>query len=273
MARLIAEHSQLGQKILALLCGSGTSVAEAVYADRHAIGVDNDQRWATVAAANLARARDHGATGTGHLMRADACYPPGEPRRLWHNVDLLIATPPTRLRLAPSGHPSHGTADLVRLPHSDLILRLDSCAPLLRPGGAVAVVTRLIQRRGQARRPYFRRHSRRRMGWPGADGTRRRAAGAEPRRPCGHACPVTYPPATSRGAAGRARRRAGVPGAAPMVAMAGRKAGVIGTVAVACLPQAGPVRCGIVTGRTSPWTTRRWSGQTSLPNRPAGPVS
>ena len=96
-ARVIAEYSEPGQKILGLFCGSGTSVVEAVYAGRDAIGVDGDRRWAAVARANLAYARDQGATAAGRVMRADARSLPEVPRRMRRSVDLLIATPPGRL--------------------------------------------------------------------------------------------------------------------------------------------------------------------------------
>src|SRR5947207_2409243 len=55
-ARIINGHSQPGQKILGMFCGSGTSLVEAVYAGRDATGIDDDRRWAAVARANLAYA-------------------------------------------------------------------------------------------------------------------------------------------------------------------------------------------------------------------------
>jgi 16S rRNA G966 N2-methylase RsmD len=148
-ARVITQYSQPGQKVLGLFCGSGTSVVEAVYAGRDAIGLDNDRRWANVAQANLTYARDHGASGTGFVLRADARFLPDVPRRLCRSVDLLLATPPTRLTpVQPTKRP-RSNEELVRLLHSDLTATLDNCAPLLRPGAIIVITTRMIHRGGQ----------------------------------------------------------------------------------------------------------------------------
>ena len=96
-ARTIDRFSQPGQKVLGLFCGCGTSLVEAVYAGRDALGIDNDRRWAAAARANLAYAHGNGATGAWKVMRADARFLPDVPRRKRGSVDLLIATPPARL--------------------------------------------------------------------------------------------------------------------------------------------------------------------------------
>src|SRR5262245_46494484 len=57
-ARIIDRFSQPGQRVLGLFCGAGTSLVEAVYAGRDALGIDNDRRWAAAARANLAYAQD-----------------------------------------------------------------------------------------------------------------------------------------------------------------------------------------------------------------------
>jgi modification methylase len=144
--RIITSYSQAGQKVLGLFCGSGTSVVEAVYACRDAIGVDNDPRWAAVVQANLAHASDHGAYGTGQITCADARRPRDLPRRMRHSVDLLIATPPIRLN-ARRARP-YDTHDLIWDLEHDLVATLGSWLPVLRPGATVAVVTRLTPYRG-----------------------------------------------------------------------------------------------------------------------------
>jgi hypothetical protein len=88
-------------------------------------------------------------------MRADARDLPDVPRRLQHTVDLAIATPPARLNPTPPARRPRTTEDLIWLLHDDLVLMLEGCAPLLRPGGAVAVVTRLLPRRGELLDPTF----------------------------------------------------------------------------------------------------------------------
>src|SRR6266508_4115900 len=92
-ARIIDRFSQPGQTVLGLFCGAGTSLVEAVYAGRDALGIDNDRRWAAAARANLAYAHEHGATGAWKVMRADARFLPDVPRRKRGSVDLLIVTP------------------------------------------------------------------------------------------------------------------------------------------------------------------------------------
>ena len=148
-ARIITQYSQPGQRVLGLFCGSGTSVVEAVYAGRDAAGIDDDRRWAAVTRANLAYARDHGATGSASVHRFDARFLPDPPRRKRHSVDLLIATPPARLTpIRPGTYPRTNDELVLRL-GADLGLALFACQRLLRPGGTVVFVTRLIHRSGQ----------------------------------------------------------------------------------------------------------------------------
>src|SRR5262249_15179695 len=64
-------------------------------------------------------------------------------------VDLLIATPPARLTPIRPGTNPRSNQQLVDRLDSDLITTLDACRPLLRPGGTVVIVTRLIRRAGQ----------------------------------------------------------------------------------------------------------------------------
>jgi modification methylase len=155
-ARLINQYSQPGQQVLGLFCGSGTTVVEAAYACRDAIGVDSDPRWAAVAQANLAHAGDHGAYGAGHIFCADARWRPDPPRRARHSVDLLIATPPLRLQQRRTR--PYDTHDLIWDLENDLVSALSGCLPLLRPGAAVAFVTRLTPYRGELIDPTYPAH-------------------------------------------------------------------------------------------------------------------
>ena len=82
-------------------------------------------------------------------MRADARFLPDVPRRMRRSVDLLIATPPTRLTPIRPGTQPRSNQDLVDRLASDLMMTLYGCRPLLRPGGTVVIVTRLIHRSGQ----------------------------------------------------------------------------------------------------------------------------
>src|SRR6266508_1228758 len=128
---------------------SGQHSDAAQRAGRDALGIDNDRRWAAAARANLAYAHEHGATGAWKVMRADARFLPDVPRRKRGSVDLLIATPPARLTPIRPGTNPRSNQELIDRLDSDLITTLDACRPLLRPGGTVVIVTRLIRRAGQ----------------------------------------------------------------------------------------------------------------------------
>ncbi len=153
VARIIAEYSQPWQRVVSLFCGSGTSVVEAVYACREVLGVDNDQRWASVAQANLTYAEHHGAYGTGNIVCADARRLPDIPRRMRRSVDLVIATPP--IRLNPRRARPFDTHDRIWDLEHDLQQTLYSCAPLLRHGATVAFITRLTPYHGQLIYPTY----------------------------------------------------------------------------------------------------------------------
>ena len=82
-------------------------------------------------------------------MRADARFLPDVPRRKRGSVDLLIATPPARLTPIRPGTNPRSNQQLVDRLADDLLTTLDACRLLLRPGGTVVFVTRLIRRDGQ----------------------------------------------------------------------------------------------------------------------------
>ncbi len=148
-ARIIDQYSRPGQTVLGLFCGCGTSVVEAVYAGRDGLGIDNDRRWAAVTRANLTYAHEHGATGAWKVMRSDARFLPDVPRRKRGSVDLLIATPPARLTPIRPGTNPRTNQQLVDRLDNDLLTTLNACRSLLRPGGTVVFVTRLVRRAGQ----------------------------------------------------------------------------------------------------------------------------
>jgi len=71
-AHAIATYTQPGDLVLDPMCGIGTTLVEATHLGRRAIGVELEQRWATLAAANLNHARDQGAPGHGLALHGDA---------------------------------------------------------------------------------------------------------------------------------------------------------------------------------------------------------
>jgi modification methylase len=145
-ARAINQYSQPGQTVFDPFVGAGTTVVEAVHARRRAIGVDIDPRWVELAEHNLAYAHRHGATGTAMILKGDARHLGPVPRRLRGSVDLVLATPPTRL-YSP-GYPARvwTNADLVGQLETDLKLAFASWIPLLHPGTTVVLTTGLLHR-------------------------------------------------------------------------------------------------------------------------------
>lgn len=57
-SRIVVEYSAPGDCVLDPLAGIGTTLVEAALADRHAIGVELEARWAAVADANCDRLLD-----------------------------------------------------------------------------------------------------------------------------------------------------------------------------------------------------------------------
>ena len=71
-ARVIATYSAAGDTIVDAMCGMGTTLVEAMYLGRDAIGVELEPHWAELARANLVHARAHGAPGHGEVVTGDA---------------------------------------------------------------------------------------------------------------------------------------------------------------------------------------------------------
>jgi SAM-dependent methyltransferase len=92
---IIATYSQPGDVVLDPMCGIGTSLIEAAHLGRHAVGVDTEPRWITLARANARHAAAQGATGTIRLAQGDSRHlhrllPPD----LAGQVRLLLTSPP-----------------------------------------------------------------------------------------------------------------------------------------------------------------------------------
>src|ERR1700691_3353953 len=81
-ATAIARYTQPGDLVADPMCGIGTTLVEAVHLGRDGLGIEYENRWAGVAAANVAHARRQGAAGTAEVIRGDArqlpaLLPPG----------------------------------------------------------------------------------------------------------------------------------------------------------------------------------------------------
>ena len=203
-ATAITRYTQPGDLVADPMCGIGTTLVEAVHLGRDGLGIEYEDRWAAIAAANVAHARRQGATGTAEVIRGDArqlpaLLPPGTAGR----AALVVTSPP----YGPSVHgqvtPSSAAARERRGPQ---------VRQPLRPGP------------GQPRQPGPGRAARRVHPDPG-----RLPGAAAPRRPGrGHRPALAAARRTGRPARRRHRRRrpAGlVPAARCVALLAGLRGG------------------------------------------------
>jgi modification methylase len=94
-AHAIDFYSRPGDLVLDPLCGTGTTLVEAIRAGRDAIGVELETRWAHLAGANVELARAQGGTGRGSVIRGDATTLTALlPKALHGSVDLVLTSPP-----------------------------------------------------------------------------------------------------------------------------------------------------------------------------------
>ena len=169
-ATAITRYTQPGDLVADPMCGIGTTLVEAIHLGRDAIGIEYEDRWATIAAANITHARRSGAAGTAQVIRGDArqlpaLLPPGAAGR----VALVVTSPP----YGPSVHGqvraeqrsggggvekydnrySHDPANLAHHGLDEMLAGftqiLAGCKTLLRPGGLVVVTARPWRHHGE----------------------------------------------------------------------------------------------------------------------------
>ncbi|MFI0420089.1 TRM11 family SAM-dependent methyltransferase [Spongiactinospora sp. 9N601] len=170
-AQVIATYTRPGDLVIDPMCGIGTTLVEAVHQDRHAAGVELEERWAHLAVANLAHARRNGAGGFGRVVTGDARHIAGLLPDLHGKAGLMLTSPPYGLAThghvrssRDSGQPGvrkwnhHYTdrADRANLAYQRLPGLLDGFSRILagsfrslRPGGVVAVTARPYRHHGE----------------------------------------------------------------------------------------------------------------------------
>jgi len=166
-AHAIASYTEPGDLVFDPMAGIGTTLVEAVYAGRDALGVEYESRWADIADANLARAHTRGAAGHGAVIRGDATLLSALlPTALHGQVALVVTSPPYGPTVHGLVRPgADGVAkfdnryndgtDKGNLAYRDLPGLIDGftdilrgCATLLRPGGVVVVTARPWRKHG-----------------------------------------------------------------------------------------------------------------------------
>ncbi len=69
---IIGAYSHPGELVLDPMCGIGPTRVEAIHLERDAVGVELEPRWAALATANVALAREQGAPAHGLALQGDA---------------------------------------------------------------------------------------------------------------------------------------------------------------------------------------------------------
>lgn len=163
-AHAIASYTTPGELVFDPMCGSGTTLVEAMHLGRHGIGIDIEPRFTALAEANVALATSQQAAGTAQVFTGDATgLLDLVPASAVGRVGLLLTSPPY----------GRGTHGLVRTTHTGVRKRdhlygdrargnlayagwsrlLDGFAAilaasyhLLRPGGTVVITCRPVRR-------------------------------------------------------------------------------------------------------------------------------
>lgn len=158
----VAAYTRPGDLVLDPMCGVGTTLVEALHLGRRAVGVEYEARWAELARANIALAREAGIDADAQVYTGDArTLPALLPEELRGRVDLVITSPPYgdsthgRVRMAPGqgvhkyNHRYGAVLDRGQLANvslgrllSGFTRVLSGAAEFLAPGGHVVITAR-----------------------------------------------------------------------------------------------------------------------------------
>jgi len=169
-AHAIAAYTSPGDLVVDPMCGIGTTLVEAMHADRMAIGVEYEKHWADLAARNVEHAVDCGAPGYGSVVRGDARGIEALVGSDVHGKAALVLTSP------PYGPATHGHVrssrdsgrpgiekshdrygddpnNLAYVGSVDDLMQgftgiLAGCRTLLKPGGFLVIAARPFRRLG-----------------------------------------------------------------------------------------------------------------------------
>lgn len=134
-AHAIAAYTDPGDLVLDPDCGAGTVLTEALRADRYALGLTADDRWWSLARANISAAKAAGAWRDGSVLDAwPEVLATTAAAGLVGRVGLVLAS----LRAARRPGLDRDAVSAV----TDFAETMRCCAPLLRPGGHFSIVAR-----------------------------------------------------------------------------------------------------------------------------------
>lgn len=178
--RAIETYSEPGDLVLDPMCGIGTTLVEAIHADRRAIGIDLEPRWVRLAEENVAHAVRDGARGRAEVVDGDArdlarlLVRPSRKNIVelpYGRADLIVMSPPygceigrprkdawetgrclcpgTERNYSPSRENlGHARGDSYATAMADVYA---SCLSALKPGGFLVVVTKDMRSKGALR--------------------------------------------------------------------------------------------------------------------------
>ncbi|MFC3499891.1 TRM11 family SAM-dependent methyltransferase [Micromonospora krabiensis] len=163
-AHAISSYTAPGELVLDPMCGSGTTLVEAMHLGRHAIGVDVEPRFTALAEANVALAASQGAAGTAAVLTGDATgLLDLMPASAVGQVSLVLTSPPygrathglvqmTKAGVRKRNH-VYGDRERGNLAYGGWSRLLDGFAQilaasyqLLRPGGTAVITCRPVRR-------------------------------------------------------------------------------------------------------------------------------
>jgi hypothetical protein len=164
----INTYTQPGDLVADPMAGIGTTMVEAMHLGRDGVGVEYEDRWAALAAVNIALAAKQGATGAGMVYTGDSRHLPGLlPPQMRGRVALVVTSPPygssthghvrtpgpRRGKVRKLHHRYGGSSNLAYRDHDTLAAGftdvLAGCRAILRPGGHVVITARPYRRHGE----------------------------------------------------------------------------------------------------------------------------
>jgi modification methylase len=164
-AHAIGAYTAAGDLVCDPMCGSGTTLVEAVRSGRDGIGVDIEPTFTALAQANLALAAAHGFTASGQVVTGNATDLVSLlPARSHGTVSLVLTSPPYGrrthgiVRNAPGAgvHKRHhvygdrGAGNLAYVGWDRLLEGwrqiVAGCFQVLRPGGTFVFTCRPVRR-------------------------------------------------------------------------------------------------------------------------------
>lgn len=165
-AHAIATYTSPGDLVIDPMCGSGTSLVEAVRAGRDAIGVDIESHFTRIAEANLRLAALNGATAWGKVVTGDSRQLVQLlPRNRRGKAALVLTSPPygrtthgivstPKTGGVHKRHHVYGDREAGNLAYAGWSELFDGFAQImansyrmLRPGGTAVITCRPVRRR------------------------------------------------------------------------------------------------------------------------------